>query len=89
MDSLQTSKIVRAIMQAHGKQRIFNNIYPSMRSVKCYAGSLAVADAAMCEDISKALLSQGVSFEIKRKIVKPRSWGPFSSIIVRILNTRS
>ena len=86
MNSLQASKIVRAIMQAHGTHRIFNNLYPSMRSVKCYAG-LTAKDAAMCEDISRALRSQGVRFEIRRKIVTPKSWGPFSSIIVRILNT--
>jgi hypothetical protein len=88
MNSLQTSKIVRAIMQAHGKQRIYNNIYPSMRSVKCYAGE-GSRDAIMCDDLAKVLRTQGVNFEIKRKIVTHKGWGPFSSIIVRILNARS
>lgn len=84
MNNLEASKIVRAIMQSHGKQRIYNNLYPSMRSVKCFAGEGSV-DTAMCEAISVGLLSQGVAnFQIKRKYPTRKGWGPYSSVIVRL-----
>lgn len=84
MNSLQASKIVRAIMKSHGKQRIYNNLYPSMRSVKCFAGDAAV-DNAMCEAISMGLLSQGVAnFQIKRNYPTRKGWGPYWSVIVRL-----
>ena len=63
-DKMAASKIVRAIMKAHGKNWVFNNIYDTgTRTVKCYGNREACS--AMVDDIARTLTGLGVHYIVK------------------------
>ena len=63
MDKLTASKIVRGIMQSHGKEWIFNNIYEcGTRTVKCYGTS---ENRPLVDNIKTVLFVLNVPHKIK------------------------
>jgi hypothetical protein len=64
MNKSNAATVVRAIMNSHGKTRVYNNLYDTgTRTVKCYGRP--DTSSKMVFDITRALTGLGVAHKIK------------------------